>query len=469
MKEEKSFLEETIKNILDKEALEKILLESEIEKVSKEVKIEETKLKIFIKECEFKVKVYLQEEGIEIKNLKNEFEKDLKVLETELLNLRKEKNENQILASGTIECPSCKHFFMPLSPKINFKDLCKKIDNLSEKINVKTSEIKNIKDGIVDLKKEEKGLEIEKDKYKEKINLEIKKEKERLENLENILSGLKKEGSKLDKARLLKLENQLRSLNWQLKLHDKIGEESIELKENDMNITQWEEVEKGLKKRFDENNSRIFEVEKEINKFSNLEILSLDLKNLSEKINFKKYEKEDLEKKLKEIECLKEKNASWLVRFKNFKTHLANKSISSINNYINYFLSEIGSNVSIRLEIEKEVGGRMKEEIETIVLRDGFNCGSYGKLSAGERGRIDIASVLTNQELINLEASGSGGGLDLLIFDEVFDSIDVKGLEKIMRSLDELSKTIIFISQNETNFDKSLVIKKENKISSIII
>jgi ABC-type hemin transport system ATPase subunit len=130
----------------------------------------------------------------------------------------------------------------------------------------------------------------------------------------------------------------------------------------------------------------------------------------------------------------------------------------------------MGSNLAIKIDGYKTLASKkVKEQISTSVLRDGFDSGSYGKFSGGERGRIDICNIVGMQELISLNA-GHGKGLDMLLADEILESVDVQGMECIINSLQSLGKTIMLVSQNEINTlaEYTLTIQKKNKVSTIL-
>jgi exonuclease SbcC len=149
--------------------------------------------------------------------------------------------------------------------------------------------------------------------------------------------------------------------------------------------------------------------------------------------------------------------AQWETNFKNFKSYVANQSIANIQDY------------AIRLDGFSELAsGKLKEQISVEVLRGGFSEGSYGAFSGGERGRIDVCTILAIQQLINLNCKN--GGLDLLICDEILDQIDTLGLESIINSLQNLDRTIMIVSQNDINTlkDYTLTIEKRNKISTFV-
>lgn len=173
--------------------------------------------------------------------------------------------------------------------------------------------------------------------------------------------------------------------------------------------------------------------------------------------------------KLEEFRKEKESIDAWELNFKSFKSTLANKSIKNIEDFSNLYLQNMGSNLQICIDGYKTLSSKkIKESISTSVLRDGFDAGSYGKFSGGERGRISLSVILSIQELINLNSGY--GGVDLLICDEILDQIDLVGMDSIIKSLQPLQKSIMIISQNEVDISNEFVItiQKQNRVSTIL-
>lgn len=192
-----------------------------------------------------------------------------------------------------------------------------------------------------------------------------------------------------------------------------------------------------------------------------------ELNDLISKQELSTKAQDDLKLQLDEANKDLEKRSQWETNFKNFKSFVANQSIKNIQDYTNLFLQKMGSDLSINIDgFATLANGKIKEQISIEVLRGGFNEGSYGAFSGGERGRIDISCILAIQQLINLNCKS--GGLDLLICDEILDQVDTLGLESIINSLQHLDRTIMIVSQNEINAlkDYTLTIEKRNKIST---
>ena len=69
-----------------------------------------------------------------------------------------------------------------------------------------------------------------------------------------------------------------------------------------------------------------------------------------------------------------------------------NRALSRITNE---FLQDIGSDIRIRFDGYTVLkSGKVREKISISLLRDGMDCGSFGKFSAGEAARVNLATIL---------------------------------------------------------------------------
>ena len=86
-------------------------------------------------------------------------------------------------------------------------------------------------------------------------------------------------------------------------------------------------------------------------------------------------------------------------RFVQFKTYLANTKIETLSRITNEFLIGIGSDIRIRFDGYTVLkSGKVREKISISLLRDGVDCGSFGKFSAGEAARVNLATILAMQK-----------------------------------------------------------------------
>lgn len=156
-------------------------------------------------------------------------------------------------------------------------------------------------------------------------------------------------------------------------------------------------------------------------------------------------------------------------RFVQFKTYLANTKIEALSRITNEFLIGIGSDIRIRFDGYTVLkSGKVRDKISISLLRDGVDCGSFGKFSAGEAARVNLATILAMQKLVNANCDDEKG-LDLLVLDEILEAVDEAGLSSMFDALNALGGTVLVVSHGNVaeGYPHKLVITKENGESSI--
>lgn len=156
-------------------------------------------------------------------------------------------------------------------------------------------------------------------------------------------------------------------------------------------------------------------------------------------------------------------------RFVQFKTYLANTKIEALSRITNEFLIGISSDIRIRFDGYTVLkSGKVREKISISLLRDGVDCGSFGKFSAGEAARVNLATILAMQKLVNANCDDEKG-LDLLVLDEILEAVDEAGLSSMFDALNALGGTVLVVSHGNVaeGYPHKLVITKENGESRI--
>ena len=157
------------------------------------------------------------------------------------------------------------------------------------------------------------------------------------------------------------------------------------------------------------------------------------------------------------------------VRFTEFKTHLANSKIEALGQLTNQFLESIGSDIRIAFSGYTILrSGKIRDKISISLLRDGIDCGSFAKFSAGEQCRVNLASILALHRLTNTNCEAEKG-LDLLILDEILDATDEAGLANMFQALNSFQITSMIVSHGQIAeaYPYRLTITKQNGISTI--
>lgn len=348
----------------------------------------------------------------------------------------KRELDNQL--AGIIECPACSHKFLVQDKEFNHTTA---VAQLAE-----TEEI--IKELVQDIEKgeqaEQTSLELKQSINQQIIDAQAVLKKE----IEDILLESLQQADVIKQTKEEQREDQLteschKGLIESLKI--KVRNKQADLDDKLAQAEKWSEqiaaIKQGQSEKLDELEKQLLEyVDEEVELNDKLQVL---------------------------VDVVKSKE-EWITNFKSFKSFLANQSIKNIEDYTNMYLQKMGTNLSVSIEGYRVLSSKkLKEEISVTVLRNGFVEGSYGVFSGGERARIDVAVILAIQSLINLNSPS--GGLDLILIDEIMDSVDELGMELVMQGLEHVQRTIMMVSQVSINSlaDKTVIIRKKDKISTI--
>lgn len=174
-------------------------------------------------------------------------------------------------------------------------------------------------------------------------------------------------------------------------------------------------------------------------------------------------EKTEIEKELRQLQEQEQ-------RFGQFKSYIANTKIEALSKITNEFLESIGSDIRINFSGYTTLKtGKVREKISVSLVRDGVDCGSFGKFSEGEKSRVNVSSILAMQKLVNSNCDGDKG-LDLLVLDEILAAVDEEGNAKMFESLNKLGITALVVSHGHVSesYPHTLIIRKENGESRIV-
>lgn len=168
-----------------------------------------------------------------------------------------------------------------------------------------------------------------------------------------------------------------------------------------------------------------------------------------------------------------EKQANELMRqadvFLQFKSFLANTKIAALAKVTNEFLESIGSDIRLHLSgFTSLKSGKVREKISVSLLRSGMDCGSFDKFSEGEKCRVNLATILAMQKLVNGNCE-EDKGLNLIVLDEILSPVDEDGLASMFGVLNQSGITTLVISHGNISesYPYKLVIHKKNGQSYI--
>ena len=446
---------------------EKGFIKSDIKIVKDEIKeIEESKSELdkqISREEEvikFKLKTYNKLKK-DFDNFKiTDFEEDLSVIESKVIRDEKIKKDTElniskinkfiegldVKLSGKIDCPKCSHTFIldgdieiMLTKKSQGEDLLKKYNKSLDEVIECLEKLSSEKSDI----RSKENVELVESRALESILSDARKT---LTSSEDILSSIKKKSLKTD---------------------IKISSKDKEIEELDSEYKEFTRDQKFIKE------TKIPDLKNKIKEFEiSIKALKLGgnkdaIKKLKSSIKEKEEEIIKLNKKLIDVNDIIYNRNKWSNNFKQFRLHLANKSLETMQYRTNYFLKELGNDIVIRLDGYKvKANGSIKEEISAVVIRDGER--TFSSLSGGEQVRVLFSSILANRYLIN--STHPHGGLDFLSVDEVFDKIDSVGMKHLIRSAKKLETCIMVISHvsdEDLAGEDILTIVKENGVSTI--
>lgn len=153
------------------------------------------------------------------------------------------------------------------------------------------------------------------------------------------------------------------------------------------------------------------------------------------------------------------------------KSHVLDLVTPYLNERVNFYLAKLtGSSIMVEFSTQKQLSdGSLSDKFDIKV--DNIKGGNtYGSLSRGEKRRVDIAISLSLQDLIMTKADLE---VNVLFYDELFESLDSVGSENVIELLQNKVKdigTIFVVTHNESLkplFDTTITMVKENGISRL--
>jgi exonuclease SbcC len=404
------------------------LLSSQLSKIKAKLQLSEKELS--------EIHVQQQQTNIDIKTLKNKI-------------------------AGQISCPKCRHVFV-LDPDIDVAVIKKKIASLEEDGADTLEKCTQKEQCISDLNADRKDVFDRQKKLVESLEAgleRVKTQAREVDRLHGVHRSVKEESDRLN-GRLKNLEDELN------RLFDEMFDSSYNIVDR---LTKAKESSIQL------NETRISACKGSIAAFQQ-SIKDLDaikdgtlIAGLKEDLEAYKKQLEDTVKKKHALEAKVNGFKEQEIRFAKFKTHLANSKIEALSRITNEFLEQIGSDIRIRFSgFTVLKSGKIRDKISISLIRNGVDCGSFGKFSEGEKARVNLANILAMNKLTNVNCE-DGKGLDLLVLDEILESTDESGLSSIFNALNTLQITALVVSHGNVaeNYPHRLIVKKQNGISSL--
>ena len=192
-----------------------------------------------------------------------------------------------------------------------------------------------------------------------------------------------------------------------------------------------------------------------------------NIKSLNEKVKLIKEATKDLQNKREYIASDISSLNDALMAFsdKGIKSHVLDLVTPEMNIRANNYLSYLtGGTITAEFSTQtKKANGELSDKFDIKVTNNGEET-TYNSLSSGEQRRVDIAISLTLQDIL---MSRSNTSSNLLIYDELFESLDAVGSESVVELLKtrlDTADTILVVTHNENLkplFNSSIVAVKE--------
>lgn len=150
---------------------------------------------------------------------------------------------------------------------------------------------------------------------------------------------------------------------------------------------------------------------------------------------------------------------------KGIKSHVLDLVTPEMNIRANNYLSYLtGGTITAEFSTQtKKANGELSDKFDIKITNNGEET-TYNSLSSGEQRRVDISISLTLQDIL---MSRSNTSSNLLIYDELFESLDAVGSESVVELLKtrlDTADTILVVTHNENLkplFNTSIVAVKE--------
>lgn len=381
---------------------------------------------------------------------------------TEKRNLRSSIEDIKNKLAGTITCPACQFRFLASDKNFDVvkaqKELGEKAskwDKLTYLLTDCDKQTRDIEQTEIQIKDNRRSLIMKNNGWIDKMNAT----KQDVSNASFSLEEQERSRKKTQNA-IGSIQSDIDVLKRKI-FDDVFGIIDDACQENERRINLLKEDIAAIEMSIDTLEKTITD----INNNSDQELLN-SLKN-----SLKEYRKKSvvaIREKEKLGKSLQELNSQEQV-FIQFKSYLANTKIAALGKVTNDFLQAIGSDIRILLSGYTPLkSGKIREKISVSLMRNNINYGSFGKFSAGEAARVNLATILAMRQLINTNCEGNKG-LDLLVLDEILEATDETGLANIFAALNQIGLTALIVSHGNIaeGYQHKLIISKQNGESYI--
>jgi len=408
------------------------------------------------------IKDLLVIEDKKIENQKNEIRIKYAEFRSEKINIKNQIQEikENVLDKDIASCPICKQ---DVTDEVK-ADLSKKVNDLSARFNhivsVEEIELKKVDDILDSISKENSkncALDVS------NINVIIKKEQDDSKNEEDgvkakltaMLKLIDEYAKKEEETLVSKCKEDLGTIVQELS--------ALKLQHNEQNDlkTKHNEIERTITNI--KNQNKVYEAE-----IQTIEKQEFDMRQMSAnkgKIFEMEHQLEQGAKALTELNKMQDVVEFWKSGFSStgIPSMLIDEAVPFMNQKVAYYLDLITNGryiVSFDTMAETKAG-EFRDKIAVRVVDTYTRANSRVQLSGGQTRIIDIATILT---LGDLQASIQDVKFNILLFDEIFDSLDDENIGYVSKVLSKLKigRAIYIIShthQEQVEADEVLAFR----------
>ena len=364
--------------------------------------------------------------------------------------------------AGTVTCPACHHQFLVADEEFD-------VAQAQQQISLKDADLASVAGQLLDYELETEKVEM--------MMVHLKNETRDLASAREEWKSRMAKGERAVQA----AEYEMEGTKFNLKhTEDFVAARTKEVE--DMRRSLFDEAFEGLdsatranersitdyKERIAAAESSVQTLQQTIRELEST-TASEHIASLKQSLKESRRKSEALLKQKTEIEEKANRLQEQIQLFVQFKSYLANTKIEALNSMMNMILADLGSDIRVNMSGYTSLkSGAVREKICVSLIREGVDCGSFGKFSEGEKMRVNLSSIIAMQRLVNGNCE-LGKGLDLLIIDELGDSLDETGLASTFSAINKLGLTSLVVSHGLTNegYPHKLHIVKENSESRI--
>lgn len=351
-------------------------------------------------------------------------------------------------------------------------DLRDREKGFKEKIKSERRELKKDREDLTNqLIKKQQQL---KDEVEQSLKVKIKKHTDYVDGLKSKMkhnrniSGVslpdfvKKLKIQLDKGHYKRAKESVDIIYKAIINSDKLQEEYEDALGRLDELRTTNEKYKRLQKECDDIASDIADIDEELEKLKQekLKVMSPKYKEKLKEIR-KTLRKVDEDYHNKELEL---ENYNWLINDplgnNGIKAYLFDSSLDMLNRTLDKYSQVLGFRIEFNIDL-----GTARKEFFTLIERDGQII-DYDELSGGEKTLCNFAMALAMHEALTLSK-----GINLMLFDEVFESLDKENVELVTELIKKYSvgKSIFIITHLDSvplSNLKILQVTKEKGLSN---